>query len=419
MKWVKEQENKALPIKSWCEEVEPGALEQAQALSRHPVIVRHVALMPDCHQGYGMPIGGVIACANAVIPNAVGVDIGCGMGAVKTDLRAAEIDGPSRIRELLEYIKQRVPVGEGHAHKEERTWPGFQEYLECLGMDWPLSDFSRDGLPGWMEKNVWSLARKNLGTLGGGNHFIELQKSEADEVWLMLHSGSRNLGYRIASFYHKRAAALNEHWHAAIPNTHLAFLPADSEEGMAYIRDMGFALEYARENRRLMMDVFKKAAGHVFPGISFLEEINIHHNYAALEHHFGQNVWVHRKGATSAKVDEMGIIPGSMGTSSYIVRGKGNPESFMSCSHGAGRRMSRTAACETLSVEECNEAMQGIVFDRWSKLKSRKRKNQEDKNLLDLSEAPLAYKDIDDVIAAELDLIEPVVKLSPLGVIKG
>jgi tRNA-splicing ligase RtcB len=182
---------------------------------------------------------------------------------------------------------------------------------------------------------------------------------------------------------------------------------------------MSFALAYAKENRKRMMIVFKEAVVNIFKDICFEQEINIHHNYASLEHHFGKNVWVHRKGATSAKPDEMGIIPGSMGTSSYIVKGKGNPESFMSCSHGAGRNMSRTAACERLTVEECNKAMDGIVFDRWSKFRPKRRNKQEKKDLWDLSEAPLAYKDIDEVIQAEIDLIEPVVKLSPLGVVKG
>jgi len=417
MEWVKNDNNTKVPIKSWCENIEDGAMVQAVALSNHPALIKHVALMPDCHQGYGMPIGGVIACKNAVIPNAVGVDIGCGMGAIKTDYSASNIKGKEKIRKLLEYIKLRVPVGEGHAHDEPKEWYGFKEYLDKIGVKFPLDNFEKTGLPGWLDAKAWKLALRNIGTLGGGNHFIELQKSESGHIWLMLHSGSRNLGYRIASYYHKKAVSLNEKWNSNIPNTQLAFLPIESEEGKAYLRDMNFALEYARENRSRMMEVFKEAVTAILKDISFEQEINIHHNYAALENHFGENVWIHRKGATSAKLDEMGIIPGSMGTSSYIVKGKGNPESFMSCSHGAGRNMSRTAACVKFTVEECNKAMKGIVFDRWSKLK--KRKKQGRNKLWDLSEAPLAYKNIDEVIQAEIDLIEPVVKLSPLGVIKG
>jgi tRNA-splicing ligase RtcB len=417
MKWVK-YENTRIPVKSWCDNLEAGAMEQAINLANHPAMYRHVALMPDCHQGYGMPIGGVIGCKDAIIPNAVGVDIGCGMGAIKTNYPAAKITGKEQIRALLEYIKTRIPVGEGNAHKEPGAWEGFATYLQALGLGFPLNEFNRSELPAWLEKNTWSLALRNLGTLGGGNHFIELQKSESGIIWLMLHSGSRNLGYCVAKYYHRLAVSLNEQWHADIPHTTLAFLPIDSKEGQAYLRDMNFALEYAKENRKRMMDVFKEAVNATFTDVEFEEEINIHHNYAALELHFGQNVWVHRKGATSAKADEMGIIPGSMGTSSYIVRGKGNPESFMSCSHGAGRKMARNKACEELSVAECDRAMEGIVFDRWSRYKPNGRKANK-KNLFDLSEAPLAYKDIDEVIQAELDLIEPVVKLSPLGVIKG
>lgn len=411
MEWVKYDETIQKPVKSWCKNLEDSALEQAKNLANHPVIARHVALMPDCHMGYGMPIGGVIACKNAVIPNAVGVDIGCGMGAVRTNYNAEKLKSLSEIRQITEYIKKRIPVGEGHAHKTEQEWNGFNEYIESLGITEALEEYKNPPLPGWLDKRGWTLAKKNLGTLGGGNHFIELQKSQTGEIWLMLHSGSRNLGYRIAKHYHTLAVDLNNKWHSNIPTSQLAFLPADHKEGENYIRDMNFALEYARENRRRMMNIFKEAMEHFLPGIEFTEEINIHHNYAALEHHFDQNLWVHRKGATSAKEGEPGIIPGSMGTSSYIVRGKGNPESFQSCSHGAGRKMGRLQACRTLTVEECNDAMKGIVFDRWNKIQKQK--------LWDLGESPLAYKDIDQVIQAEMDLIEPVVKLSPLGVIKG
>lgn len=416
MEWVKNDKDQNIPIKSWCVDVEPGALDQALDLSRHPVIIKHVALMPDCHQGYGMPIGGVIACDNAVIPNAVGVDIGCGMGAVKTSATTDQFTEKSFIRALLNAVKERTPAGEGHAHKTRQEWSGFSTYLEELNISSPLEDYKQEKLPGWLDEKSWALAQKNLGTLGGGNHFIELQKSTEDDIWMMLHSGSRNLGYRIADFYNKAAVQLNTQWKTAIPNSNLAFLPAESELGKAYIRDMNFALSYALKNREIMMKVFKEEIAAIIPDIEFTEEINIHHNYAAREDHFGQKVWVHRKGATSAKLNEMGIIPGSMGTSSYIVRGKGNPDSFMSCSHGAGRIMSRTAACDKLTIEQCDEAMEGIVHDRWNKRQRWKKKNG---SIWDLSESPQAYKDIDKVIKAEADLIEPVVKLSPLGVIKG
>lgn len=403
MKWIKNIEGH-IPIKSWCAEIEPGAMEQAVNLAMHPVTRGHVALMPDCHVGYGMPIGGVIACENAVIPNAVGVDIGCGMVAVETDCPAERLKAMKDRRAVLDIVKEMVPVGEGTAHKIEQDWDGFEKYLDSL----PFASFD------WPAK----LDRKNLGTLGGGNHFIELQVSADGMLWLMIHSGSRNLGYKIASYYHKKALKLNEEFHSAIPAKDLAFLPADSQLGQSYIRDMNFALDYALENRRRMMACFKNAVADVLKNVAFLREVNIHHNYAALEEYSGKPLWVHRKGATSAKLDEIGIIPGSMGTSSYIVRGLGNSESFTSCSHGAGRRMGRGEASRTLSVEACDKAMEGIVFDRWNKFRSKWKKKGE-KNLFDLSEAPLAYKDIDEVIEAELDLVEPIVKLNPLGVVKG
>ena len=411
MEWVKDKKDIShearVPIKSWCSDLEPEAMKQAANLAAHPAVFSHVALMPDCHVGYGMPIGGVIACNNSVIPNAVGVDIGCGMGAIRTTASAEQLKDKQNIRLIMESIKSRIPVGEGNAHKNQQQWDQFEAYEENI--------ISK--IPDWFEDSGMNHDRKNLGTLGGGNHFIEIQTSEENIVWLMLHSGSRNLGYRIASFYHRLAQGLNEKWRTELPSQDLAFLPADSEEGQAYIRDMRFAMAYALENRRRMMAVFKEVVAENIPGIKFIEEINIHHNYAALENHFGKNLWVHRKGATSAKKGESGIIPGSMGASSYIVRGKGNPDSFFSCSHGAGRRMGRTEASRTLTLAECDRAMEGVVFDRWHKERSRRRKQKDIE--YDFGEAPQAYKNIDQVIQSQLDLIDPIVKLRPLGVIKG
>jgi len=398
-----------VPLKSWCPDPEAEALAQAANLAAHPAVVSHVALMPDCHVGYGMPIGGVIACRDVIIPNAVGVDIGCGMGAVRTTATVEQLPDLSRIRKILDAIKSRIPVGEGNGHRQPQSWRGFEKFEDGLG---------RGGRPGWMDETGLHRDRLNLGTLGGGNHFIELQADTDGVVWMMLHSGSRNLGYRVANFYHRLARALNEKWRAAIPSPDLAFLPLEELEGEAYVRDMNFALAYALENRRQMMEVFKEVLSAHLPGIRFTEEINIHHNYAAVENHFGRNVWVHRKGATSARSGELGIIPGSMGTFSYIVRGLGNPDSFASCSHGAGRRMGRKEADRRLSVEECDRAMAGIVFDRWHRAGGHGRRGGRG-GALDLSEAPQAYKDIDTVIANQRDLVEPVVKLRPLGVIKG
>jgi tRNA-splicing ligase RtcB len=405
MKWVKGGGETKIPVKSWCEAVEPQALKQAYNLANHPAIAHHVALMPDCHVGYGMPIGGVIAAKDALIPNAVGVDIGCGMVAVETDLPAARLAEMPVRRAFMERVKRHVPVGEGHGHGSAQAWEGFErfrdEHPEAAAL-WPSG-----------------LDRHNLGSLGGGNHFIELQASDAGFVWLMIHSGSRNLGQRVATHYHAEAKRVNEQYRVALPDPDLAFLPADSKAGEAYLRDMTFALAYALENRRRMMAACKEALAEVAPEARVLREVNIHHNYAALESHFGRNFYVHRKGATRARLGEVGIIPGSMGTPSYIVRGLGNPESFSSCSHGAGRAMSRTEAGRQLTEDACNQAMKGIAFDRWGACKKSKWGKKRDRASVDLSEAPQAYKDIEAVIDAERDLVEPTVKLRPLAVVKG
>lgn len=403
MKFLHQAENDGrLAVKSWCGDIDDCAMEQIDELRRHPVLAEHIALMPDCHPGKGMPIGGVIAADNAIIPSAVGVDIGCGMLAVETNVPTAALADMRLRRKLQDRLKVRIPVGEGHAHNENQSWDGFEAHLDSGNSAMP-------DVPN-------TLDRKNLGTLGGGNHFVELQGSDKGYIWLMIHSGSRNLGQRIERHYSELARQINERMKLALPNKLLTFLPMDCRAGQDYFRDMTFALKYAFENRRRMMDVFKEELLNIIPACGFLREINIHHNYAACEQHFGREYFIHRKGATSTRKGEVGIIPGSMGTSSYIVKGLGNPDSFMSCSHGAGRTMSRTLANSRLKVEECDHALQGIVYERW---RQARKFGRGDAKVLDLSEAPQAYKDIDAVIAAELDLIQPIVKLSPMAVLKG
>ena len=390
MKWERFEAGYSVPVKSWCENCEEGAVKQAENLAKHPVVFNHVALMPDAHQGYGMPIGGVIACDNAVIPAAVGVDIGCGMIATETDIPAERFADMAFRRAFQEKLKERIPVGEGVSHRETQNWEGFEEYTANNGM----------------RSNLWpsKLDRMNLGTLGGGNHFIELQKTTPldgthgvrplpdgeSKVWLMIHSGSRNLGKRIEEHYHRIAERLCTRFRAPLADPDLAFLPIEEQDGHNYFTDMLFALRHAKENRRRMMEAMKVTVAEFVPEANFLRTIDIHHNYAACEEHFGKKVFVHRKGTTSAKLDEIGIIPGSMGTASYIVRGLGNPDSFMSCSHGAGRRMSRIAASTTLTVEECDRAMDGIVCERWHKYKGFGKA----RGRLDLSEAPQAYGEL-------------------------
>lgn len=387
-------EGSRVPIKLWLDDLEDGALEQAKNLASLPFVFRHVALMPDAHKGYGMPIGGVLATNGVVVPNAVGKDIGCGMCAVKTNLKTSDLSREI-LTDFMSKIRASIPLG---FNKHSKKPDDRDEYM-------PNADASD------MLMRMIDAAEYQIGTLGGGNHFIEFQADEDDNVWVMLHSGSRKLGSNVADHYDRVAQELNAQWHSSVPASHeLAFLPIDSEEGRNYMRDMQYCVDYALGNRRKMMDTILKIVGEAFccgDVFSFEPMINIAHNYARLENHFGKNVVVHRKGATSAREGEIGIIPGSQGSSSYIVRGLGNRESFMSCSHGAGRKLGRKAAKRELSFEDEKARLdsQGILHALRSKD--------------DLEEASGAYKDIDVVIENENDLVSVVVKLRPLAVIKG
>ena len=374
------------PIKLWLDDIEDGAMEQAKNLANLPFIFRHVALMPDAHQGYGMPIGGVMATQGVIVPNAVGVDIGCGMCAVKTTL--TDIDTES-LKKMMNKIRQAVPVGfKRHSAPQD----GMIDLKEgCI-----------------IAEREYANAHTSLGTLGGGNHFIEFQKGNDGFVWIMIHSGSRNLGKQVADHYNKLAVDLNERWRSEVPKEwQLAFLPLDTDEGQAYISEMNYCVDFALANRRLMMERIKGIIADGKQDTSFGEMINIAHNYAAMENHFGKNVMVHRKGATKATAEHLGIIPGSQGTASYIVKGKGNLESFQSCSHGAGRRMGRKQAQRELSLAEEVKRLDdlGVIHAI--------------RNEKDLDEAAGAYKDISVVMANQADLVDIEVELRPLAVIKG
>lgn len=372
-----------IPIKLWLDDIEPGALEQARNLANLPFAYKWVAIMPDAHQGFGMPIGGVLATEGNIVPNAVGVDIGCGMYAAKTTLKRI---GNRDLVEVLEAIKQVVPVGFEH-QKTDQPWAGFNDAPDLEIIQQELKS-----------------ARKQLGTLGSGNHFIEIQQGDDGHIWAMIHSGSRNFGLKTAEFFHKRALALLNKSPLNLPDCDLAFLPIESREGRDYYAAMQYCCQFALANRGLMMDRIAEVLGDI-TGAGIIERINIHHNYAAFEEHYGRQVLVHRKGATRATPDTVGIIPGSMGTSSYIVKGLGNPESFQSCSHGAGRRMGRREAQRRLSLDYEQKKLKGIVHGLHS--------------TRGLDEAPGAYKDIDKVMENQRDLVEITVKLSPLGSIKG
>lgn len=379
-----------VPAYSWANEIDAAAMEQVGHLAALPFAYDHIAIMPDCHSGYGMPIGGVLAADNVVVPNAVGVDIGCGMIAVQTTLTELSVD---QIKRIIGEARKTIPVGFDH-HKNRQASAVFDHMPDVELLHLELES-----------------ARYQLGTLGSGNHFVEIQAGDDGFVWLMIHSGSRNLGKKVCDYYNGVAVDWNARQKAPVPAAwDLAYLPVDTQAATEYLAAMAFCLQFAKANRALMMERLKAIVFDLAGGKPQREAICTQHNYAAWEVHYGKRVLVHRKGAIRMLEDEVGIIPGSMGTPSYIVQGLGNPASFMSASHGAGRKMSRTQADKTISVADADNAMRGIVYGRWSR---------DRKGRVDLSECPLAYKDIEEIIQLELDLIKPLIKLRPLGSLKG
>lgn len=381
------------PVKIWTNYVEKSAMRQIENLTTLPFLFHHLAIMPDVHTGMGMPIGGVLACKDAVIPNAVGVDIGCGMCAVKTNWKVADIPTDVLRKQIMRGIRKRIPMGMDH-HKEAQD----EKYLPT-GHDIDKME---------IVKRRQEYITKEVGTLGGGNHFIELQKDETGTLWIMIHSGSRNLGKLVGDYYNEKAKKLNERWYSVVsPDIRLSFLPLRTDEFNAYWQEMKYCVDFALCNRKLMMKRIEEVIKDAIPEIGFEPMINIAHNYATWERHYGQDVIVHRKGATLAREGVIGIIPGSQGTASYIVEGLGNPESFCSCSHGAGRTLSRTAAIRDLNLKEEVERLDalGIIHAI--------------RNQNDMQEASGAYKDIETVIANEADLVKVKTRLLPVAVIKG
>jgi tRNA-splicing ligase RtcB len=335
-----------------------------------------------------MPIGGVMAAKDIVVPNAVGVDIGCGMCAVRTSL--TDIDSET-LKNIMREIRLTVPLGFKH-HKSKQKKSLMPERFD----DMKIVDAE------------YQSALTQIGTLGGGNHFIEIQRGGDGRIWLMVHSGSRNIGFRVANYYNRLATELNKKWKSPVPpKWQLAYLPLETTVGQQYLLEMTYCVEFALANRKLMIERIKEAVYHNVREIYFEPIINIAHNYAAIERHFGKDVIIHRKGATSAQQNEYGIIPGSQGTMSYIVKGRGNPESFASCSHGAGRIMGRKQAQRQLDLKTEIKRLdrQGIIHAIRGKR--------------DLDEAAGAYKDISKVMKNQADLIEIVEELKPLAVIKG
>ncbi|HEX7466932.1 MAG TPA: RtcB family protein, partial [Usitatibacter sp.] len=377
-----------VPIHAWApvQEIEPQALAQLEKIAALPWVVHHVAVMPDVHLGKGATVGSVVAMRDAVAPAAVGVDIGCGMAAVETTLAAADL--PDNLHGLRAEIERAIPVG--MSSHDAPAWAAAPAETRATAKTL-LGGF--DALEGGVQQ-LGERASCQLGTLGGGNHFIEICLDAAGTVWLMLHSGSRHIGNALAE-HHMQIARKLQH-NQALEDRDLAVFLARTPEFAAYRRDLFWAQEYARCNREVMLHLLKEIVRKLWPKVGFREAISCHHNYVAEERHFGEELLVTRKGAIRAGAGDLGIIPGSMGTKSYIVRGKGSAESFDSASHGAGRRMSRTQARKRFSVGDLREQTEGVEC-------------RKDPGVID--EAPKAYKNIDRVMAEQRDLVEIVAEL--------
>lgn len=395
------------PIKMWTDgvPVEDGAVKQLERIAEMPFVWPHVAVMPDVHIGKGATVGSVIPSLGAIIPAAVGVDLGCGMCAVRTSMTSSDL--PDNLSSLRSAIEAAVPHGRtdgGGAHDRGRwgdvpdrvaiSWMGLEPTWKRILSKHPKVH-GRSGV-----------TAEHLGTLGTGNHFIEVCLDEADRVWVMLHSGSRGVGNRIGSYFIEKAKEEMKRWFINLPDWDLAYLPDGSEYFTDYVEAVSWAQSFAAENRELMLEAVVKAMkNELKPKFDLTDEVvNCHHNYISKENHFGKNVWVTRKGAVSARAGQRGIIPGSMGTKSYIVMGKGNADALCSCSHGAGRRMSRGEASRTFTLADHRAATEGVEC-------------RKDKGVID--ETPGAYKDIDTVMAAQSDLVSVLHTLKQVLCVKG
>jgi tRNA-splicing ligase RtcB len=388
-----------VPVKVWTQELEPLARQQLVNVARLPIVHGHVAAMPDVHAGIGATVGSVIPTKGAIVPSAVGVDIGCGVNAVQLSLTATELpESLSRIRGAIEAA---IPVGfemhRGVNGERKRAAHELAPELHRI--------LERNPRLGTMQKDIRETWVKQLGTLGGGNHFIEVCLDEAQDVWVMLHSGSRGIGNVIGRYFIERARREMERSETHLPDRDLAWLAEGTPAFEEYVEAVHWAQDYAIENRREMMrSVLAAIEPHLPPFRIVGEAINCHHNYVARENHFGENLLVTRKGAIRAGLGDMGVIPGSMGARSFIVRGKGNEESLCSCAHGAGRRMSRNEARKRFSAADLREQTAGVEC-------------RKDSGVVD--EIPGAYKDIESVMANQSDLVDVVHTLKQVLCVKG
>ncbi len=391
-------ESGRVPVKVFTDDVDPRARAQLANVARLPIVFGHIAAMPDVHVGIGATVGSVIPTRRAIIPAAVGVDIGCGMNAVRLSLKA--VDLPDSLALVRSAIERAVPVGfdeHGETGARRDACTPLARRLERITRKHPkIAKMQRDHDKKWV---------RQMGSLGGGNHFIEICLDEAEHVWVMLHSGSRGVGNCIGQYFIAAARERARKHDVRLPDRDLAWFDEGSKLFDDYVEAVGWAQDYAFANRREMMDLILGALRRELPEFeSTNEAINCHHNYVQQEEHFGERVYVTRKGAISARDGQLGIIPGSMGARSFIVRGKGNPESFCSCAHGAGRRMSRSEAKRRFSRADLEAQTQGVEC-------------RKDKGVLD--EIPGAYKDIDRVMADQTDLVEVVHTLKQIVCVKG
>jgi tRNA-splicing ligase RtcB len=389
------------PIKAWTNDIEDEALKQAINIASLPFIHHNgVALMPDVHAGKGSTIGTVIATQHAIIPAAVGVDLGCGMNAVRLSLKASDL--PTNLKDIRLGIEKAVPAGNKQHSFSKDIESVYMKNISYLELDSFLQKFPKIG----SSDRLHDKSMYQLGTLGSGNHFIELCLDESQDVWIMLHSGSRGIGNVLASFFIERAKKNMERWFIKLPDNDLAYIPEDTEEFKDYITVVNWAQKYAFKNREIMMDaVIAVLKHHIQKPFKITKEaINCHHNYVVKENHFGENLWITRKGAIRAREGDLGIIPGSMGQRSYIVRGKGDKESYCSCSHGAGRKMSRTKARNTFTTDDLIAQTQGVECLKTEAI---------------LDEIPSAYKDIEEVMELQTSLVDVVHTLKQVLCIKG
>jgi tRNA-splicing ligase RtcB len=387
-----------VPVKIWTNEVDDQSREQLSNIASLPFIHHHVAAMPDVHLGIGATIGSVIATHKAIIPAAVGVDLGCGMVAARLSITANELDEKA-LQKVFDQITRDVPVGRDQ-HRDELVLVEAAKPFEP-GLK-TLTDRHPALLKAFGKFSKWT---NQMGTLGGGNHFIEVCLDETNQVWVMLHSGSRGIGNAIASYFIALARKDMERWMIQLPDRDLAYFPEGSEHFADYVEAVHWAQDYAMQNRTSMLELVLAALQrHLPPFVVTTEAVNCHHNYVAQEHHYGENVWVTRKGAIRARAGDLGIVPGSMGARSFIVRGLGNPESFCSSAHGAGRKMSRTAAEKRFTVADMVAQTKGVIC-------------RKDKDVID--EIPGAYKDIDQVMVNQADLTEILHTLKQVVCVKG